>query len=373
MHPNHREDVAIPFPGPPIDSIPPDSSGIYYSCLVRALSTKILERGKNSSLPTGGDDAKGERMCAALSQAIDLPGYGRSAAEQLALGNIKRNALIKLEKDSQILDALRMDDNVLLSTLRREITPKLGRERIQKLRGELARSVLDLLHGLLRSGDIASHRSLRHHLCAFEDDGEYKIILHRAAVRLARDSEMIPSSIIIEGVMLDLIARAKGPVDGGLFSDIFRGTWNGTDVAIKRLRAYATDETGRRDIRRLAGVLAGLSYLHNVNVVHGDLHYGNILIDHDNHARIGIKSPGIGPQTPEYTHFTEFEQTGHGKIPTREVDVFAFGTLCWVMEYGQPQEWSTSTRFTSDAGVSFLPRGKMLAVESVCPPEAEGL
>lgn len=110
--------------------------------------------------------------CAALSQAIDLPGYGRSAAEQLALGNIKRNALIKvgptklracvlltrcinelvhewqLEKDSQILDALRMDDNVLLSTLRREITPKLGRERIQKLRGELARSVLDLLHGV---------------------------------------------------------------------------------------------------------------------------------------------------------------------------------------------------------------------------------
>lgn len=63
---------------------------------------------------------------------------------------------------------------------------------------------------------------------------------------------MIPSSIIIEGVMLDLIARAKGPVDGGLFSDIFRGTWNGTDVAIKRLRAYATDETGRRDIRRVS-------------------------------------------------------------------------------------------------------------------------
>jgi hypothetical protein len=59
-----------------------------------------------------------------------------------------------------------------------------------------------------------------------------KNMVHRLFVKLSETSGILPSSIAIFGVT----SVEKEPVSRGGFSDIFRGRWQGMDVALKHLR-----------------------------------------------------------------------------------------------------------------------------------------
>ncbi|KAJ7107508.1 kinase-like domain-containing protein, partial [Mycena epipterygia] len=156
--------------------------------------------------------------------------------------------------------------------------------------------------------------------------------------QLSEAQDQLPSSLFISGVD----DRDEHPTFAGGFGDIYRASYQGKMVALKRIRTFTTDSTsnrmrlefcrealvwqglryrfilpligidretfpssfcmvspwmkkgtvlkylkdrGRADVDRLLLETAqGLDYLHAQHIVHGDLHGTNILISDDNSA-----------------------------------------------------------------------------------------
>lgn len=65
--------------------------------------------------------------------------------------------------------------------------------------------------------------------------------LRRLLIALGRSTQTVPRSFLINGIHLTDIH----PVIGGGFADIFRGTYDGEAVALKRLRHYTNRSTSR--------------------------------------------------------------------------------------------------------------------------------
>ncbi|KAJ3487293.1 hypothetical protein NLI96_g3649 [Meripilus lineatus] len=102
----------------------------------------------------------------------------------------------------------------------------------------------------------------------------------------------------------------------------------------------------------LREALDGLEYLHRMNVAHGDIHRGNVLIDCEYHvyladfglsnladltpSSMGIMSRNAGQYTPERKHYTEFDRSEHHG-PTKEEDIFAFATMVWSFFRPEPK------------------------------------
>jgi hypothetical protein len=66
---------------------------------------------------------------------------------------------------------------------------------------------------------------------------ELDALLESATISL--DELNIPDSLFVSGITVDLIGR---PAAGGRFSDVFRGTYRGLKVAVKRLCVRSRDE-----------------------------------------------------------------------------------------------------------------------------------
>ncbi|TDL19868.1 kinase-like protein [Rickenella mellea] len=159
--------------------------------------------------------------------------------------------------------------------------------------------------------------------------------------KLHESSGLFPSELYIEGVELQYDGRQVG--HGG-FADIFKGLWNASPVAIKRLRSHVDHAKAREALFReaftwehlnhprilpflgldfdsfptylpcivtpwmengtilqhikrnvlpiesietlLLEITQGLAYLHDKEVVHGDIRGNNILIDECWHVRL---------------------------------------------------------------------------------------
>ncbi|KAJ7442266.1 kinase-like domain-containing protein [Mycena latifolia] len=169
-------------------------------------------------------------------------------------------------------------------------------------------------------------------------DEEFTLKARRLLVKLSEASDTLPSSLFIQGVSrLD-----KEPTFCGTFGDIFRASYHGQDVALKRIRVFQRDsgrhkirqrfcreallwqrlqnpfvlpftgidaesfpsflcmvspfmrhgtilkhlaENGNANVeRRLFEIAQGLAYLHSQNIIHGDLRGSNILVDDEWHA-----------------------------------------------------------------------------------------
>jgi hypothetical protein len=59
-------------------------------------------------------------------------------------------------------------------------------------------------------------------------------------IRMVAATEQFPSSLFISGVDLGDDLR-RGPDRVGGLADIYKGTYRGTSVALKRLRTYTND------------------------------------------------------------------------------------------------------------------------------------
>ncbi len=58
--------------------------------------------------------------------------------------------------------------------------------------------------------------------------------IHRVTVRLAQASDRLPSTVFIEGVALS----DQHPVGGGSYADVYKGDFNGVEVAVKKVRIF---------------------------------------------------------------------------------------------------------------------------------------
>ncbi|TFK43199.1 hypothetical protein BDQ12DRAFT_168524 [Crucibulum laeve] len=215
----------------------------------------------------------------------------------------------------EIRDAIEKDEYFIFQSLADIITLESKRKDILQLQGD-AQGFIDLIQMALDRNKL--------------QDAELQRIALRLMMKMCEMYNLLPSSLFIEGVEL----RERDPIDGGGFADIYRGSYRGKDVALKRIRIFQDrqkihknfcrealiwrhlrhphvlpfigvdsstfqpflcmispwmqhgtimkhlEENGSMNIsNRLFEVALGLEYLHSQNIVHGDLRGGNILIN----------------------------------------------------------------------------------------------
>ncbi|EIN10219.1 kinase-like protein, partial [Punctularia strigosozonata HHB-11173 SS5] len=223
------------------------------------------------------------------------------------------------------------------------------KKQVLALEGEHARGFLDLLQNIIDklepfAYDEVNHISEDGLVPSYDDRRSFRRRLVRLAIRLAEKCGMLPSALFVQGVEY---TNGRDPERGGAFADIFLGVYEGTPVALKRLRVFQADHD-REEIhekfhreaitwrllrhpnvlpfygvdevtfspfltmvspwmtngtvidylkrchppsqavvdRLLVEIARGLSYLHSQDVVHGDLRGANILVDAQGHARL---------------------------------------------------------------------------------------
>ncbi|KDQ55762.1 hypothetical protein JAAARDRAFT_133522 [Jaapia argillacea MUCL 33604] len=233
-------------------------------------------------------------------------------------------------------------------------------------------------------------------------DPDLRQRIGRFLVRLSEAWNVLPSALHIGGVQL----MSRDPVAGGGFADIFRGTHHETDVAIKRLRFHTFSEAKRRDVQKrlyrealvwrqqshrhilpflgidennnfslvspwmqhgsvihyletlgpetvelvpiLSQVAMGLEYLHEENIVHGDLRGANeagqarladfgLSIFADSTQGAFTTSSGAGSTRWMAPELMQPRQFGYDRARrSRPSDVYAFGHVCLEIYTGQP-------------------------------------
>jgi serine/threonine protein kinase len=68
-------------------------------------------------------------------------------------------------------------------------------------------------------------------------------MIHRLLSLSSEDNEKIPSALFIRSV---LMKNDDAPVAGGSFADVFRGTYLGQDVAVKRFRVFLPSDCKKK-------------------------------------------------------------------------------------------------------------------------------
>ncbi|KAL0959682.1 hypothetical protein HGRIS_011380 [Hohenbuehelia grisea] len=301
--------------------------------------------------------------------------------------------------------ATQKDEEEISLALRAVLASDVHRQTILELTGQDAQDLLNLIHANIDKGYL-SH----------PQDVVFARRAHKLVIRLSVACGIFPSSLLIDGVTL----LETESVSGGAFADIYRATYNGQQIALKRLRvwersdrlrihrvtplttnllvtgidartlqmicqeallwrrlqhpyvlpfigvdpsiyspsiclaspwmengtilSYMTENGVLHLERHLLEIAQGLEYLHNENIVHGDLRGANILVDSSWHARIAdfglsvlseatinnsetSNSAGAARwMAPELHDPEAFDLPRHQK--TKASDVYAFGCTC---------------------------------------------
>jgi hypothetical protein len=103
---------------------------------------------------------------------------------------------------------------------------------------------------------IQSSQAIDKQAFPFNDDSQRsRHSAHRLLVKLSENCGILPSILSIAGIE----NCSKEPVAGGGFADIFRASYRGEDVALKRLRDFQVHQQ-REMIHRVGGCDTKLSY-----------------------------------------------------------------------------------------------------------------
>ncbi|KAJ7083620.1 kinase-like domain-containing protein [Mycena belliarum] len=240
------------------------------------------------------------------------------------------------------------------------LTSKADLDEIVKLKGSKAQFMLDLMQDAIRThitfvyilrGGTPRMRGARRdvlnniiHLGFLRnvDRISAQLDARRLIIRLSEACDLLPSSLTITGVDQQNIRH----LSGGTFGDIYKAHYQGTSVALKRLRFFQEASAESIDNRRkfcrealmwknldsdsyilpflgvdsetfpgflcmvspwmskgpivnagagpdkgiipvlMYEIAVGLQYLHSENIIHGDLRGANILLDDQGHVRL---------------------------------------------------------------------------------------
>ncbi|KAL0673757.1 hypothetical protein Bca4012_001738 [Brassica carinata] len=122
----------------------------------------------------------------------------------------------------------------------------------------------------------------------------------------------------------------------GFFGEVFRGVWNGTDVAIKLFLEQDLTVENMEDFCNEISILRGLMCIHRMKVVHRDLKSANCLVD--KHWTVKICDFGLSRiMTDENMKDTSSAGTPEWMAPelirqepfTEKCDIFSLGVIMW--------------------------------------------
>ncbi|KAH8080695.1 kinase-like domain-containing protein [Cristinia sonorae] len=272
----------------------------------------------------------------------------------------------------------------LTHLIKNAITCPIHKESLLSLRKEAAADTLLLMQEMLDDPVAFGVEARRH-------------TVRRLLIRLSREAKILPASLFLSGV----ICRVRESVNGGAFADIYRGSFGGKPVALKRLRVFriVVDKESRelnaaffrealvwRQLRHphilpflgidrssfrpflcmvspymengnvircmehlesngahiprelwLLEIARGLEYLHQEQVVHGDLRGANILIDGDLHVRLSdfglsmlVDSNPLSTSPSEHGGVGRWSapELFHGSRQSVKSDVWSFACVC---------------------------------------------
>ncbi|KAF9257183.1 kinase-like protein [Marasmius fiardii PR-910] len=231
----------------------------------------------------------GERVHEAPSPVTeDAPTFSGSSTTVVA---------VESRSAEEVLNVNTADD------LQRVLALKNGVDIILTLEDSLVSSTLDLLQSEIRT--------------TVSDPGlyEYRRKCTKCLRGLVNKHHVLPNSLFVN----DIVREGSHPVGGGGFSDIWKGTYGDQAVCLKVLRVHIQSNQGKKDkiVREfykeallwtqfshpnllpflgvntelfpqgfclvspwmITEIAAGMSYLHSLKVVHGDIKGANVLVD----------------------------------------------------------------------------------------------
>ncbi|KAJ3480792.1 hypothetical protein NLI96_g8108 [Meripilus lineatus] len=206
------------------------------------------------------------------------------------------------------------------------------KEVLLSLSGSLAEDIVEEMQEQL---DVSKH------CVSCAGQGARVILLRRLLTTLSRKSQVLPNALFVEGVS----CGDRNAINGGGYADIYRGELDGRVVALKRLRTFTSmsPESESKIIRQAA---AGLCYLHLNEIVHGDLHAGNVLIDSHFVAKLsdfglagfhGASSATQGSHTHGAIRFCAPELLTETPVHlSLASDIYSFGCFCLQAHTRQP-------------------------------------
>ncbi|KAF7373269.1 Kinase-like protein [Mycena sanguinolenta] len=228
---------------------------------------------------------------------------------------------LELTNDAKLRTAIRVDEERMATLLVSILSSESDEDAVLRLEGVSAQNFLDVVQETLDRGFIVAQAHAK--------------MARRIIRKLSESCDRLPSSLFVVGVE----GRDEHPTSGGGFGDIYRASYCGQRVALKRMRYFLHSSDLRRirskfcreallwknlhhphilpflgiDADSFPGFLSmvslwmehgtvinylktygfanvdkllyeiaqGLAYLHSHNIVHGDLRGSNILIKED--------------------------------------------------------------------------------------------
>ncbi|KAF5362567.1 hypothetical protein D9756_002378 [Leucocoprinus leucothites] len=272
----------------------------------------------------------------------------------------------------------------VLSRLGDILRTREKRKALQSLQGDRAQLLVDFLYFLVSHPKRPSNTWLRKHALL-------------ALRKLSENSLLYPQCYALHGIEYD----PSAPMAYGGFCDIFKVNHNNENVCLKVVRLYQTSDVAKllrvctreailwgqlhhpnivpfygvyylNDSHRriclvspwmedgnvaeylqknpqaprkplVYDIVMGLEYLHNENIIHGDLKGMNVLVNKSGRACItdfGLSSirtdktlgftattVNLGGRTDRWASPELFEEDG--ALPTRASDIWAFGCVCY--------------------------------------------
>ncbi|KAF7308495.1 hypothetical protein HMN09_00698500 [Mycena chlorophos] len=255
---------------------------------------------------------------------------------QVRIQLLRISSILSISDGEQLRTVVAKDESALGMLLHRILGTEREKKRLLGLKEESAQCAIDVIQDIL-------DKNLLYDVADASIDSETLITkARRLLVKLSEASDTLPASLFIRGIL----QVDKEATFGGAFGDIYRASYKGRHVALKRMRVHVFQrnsdwhklrrrlcreallwqrlqnpfvlpftgidtesfpsflclvspwmkhgtilkhlaENGNANVeQKLSEIAKGLLYLHSQDVVHGDLRGSNILVDDNWQVRL---------------------------------------------------------------------------------------